>query len=550
MVQSNRERGILAASASLGVLALVAGVAAAQPARSAILTRPDPPPRELLDRLNLRMAWRAHVPIDGERDGLAHVQVLGRDLLVQTRGGLIILIDAETGETRWRNRAGVPYRILGGPTANSHSVVFANNAFLYGLDRANGALVWQFHLPGGLSGSPIVDEESVYFATVAGRFYNYFLPRPELVALGSPEERERAEINEILRKERRGTATVTRFTTVGAAGEAMPTGAQPSLVWDDVIEPRIGLTPLLTRDSVVIPGKEGLVVGLGKVVRASGEVAETFRFQADGPIIVQPGQFQETLYLASQDGNLHAINLRNGRVIWRFTTGQPFVRQPAVLEKDVFIVTGGQGMTRIDRSGGVAPWRVPRGREVLDSNFDVDRFLAANPKFVYTADRIGRLQVLDRRLGHTLSTIDTRDFVFPVQNEQTDRVYLAANNGLIVCLHDKEYTKPFRHRKLEEDLTSEVRKKLAQPVNDPGGRPTPLATVLETFQAKYAVRIQIADRAFTEVGMEPPGPRLVAIPKVDNLPLGEVLARILGQVSAKFDVVEDTVVVLPAPRKK
>jgi outer membrane protein assembly factor BamB len=549
MVQHSRAQTLFAPGIALGAVAFLANFAAAQIPRYAILTRPDPPPRETLDRLNLRMAWRTFVPIDGERDGLASVQVLGREVLVQTRSGLIILLDAETGETRWRSRAGLPYRLVGAPAANSHSVVFVTNAFMYGLDRNTGALVWQLRLPGGLSGSPAVDEESVFFGTVAGRFYNYFLPRPELVALGTADERRRAEINELLRHERKSTATVTRFTTVGAASEELPTGPQPTLVWETVIAPRLELTPLLTRETVFIAGADGTTIGLGKALRGVGDVSETFRFQADGAISVQPGQFQETLYLASQDGNLHAINLRNGRVIWRYTTGQPFLRRPAVLEKDVYAVTAAQGMFRIDRTGGQAEWRVPRGQRVIDSNPDADRFLAANPKFVYSADRIGRLQVLDRRLGHTLSTFDTRDFVFPVANEQTDRVYLAANNGLIVCLHDKEYTKPFRHRKLEEDLTSELRKKLNQPITDPGSKPTSLNTLLENFQAKYGLRIQISERAFEEAGLDLPGPRLVAVPKSENRPLGDLLQAILGQVSARFEVVEDTILILPRPRK-
>src|SRR5262249_5056002 len=154
MGQHSRAQTLFAPGMALGAVAFLANFASAQIPRYAILTRPDPPPRETLDRLNLTMAWRNFVPIDGERDGLASVQVLGREVLVQTRSGLIILLDAETGETRWRSRAGRPYRLVGAPAANSHSVVFATNAFLYGLDRNTGALVWQFRLPGGLSGSP------------------------------------------------------------------------------------------------------------------------------------------------------------------------------------------------------------------------------------------------------------------------------------------------------------------------------------------------------------------------------------------------------------
>jgi len=45
------------------------------------------------------------------------------------------------------------------------------------------------------------------------------------------------------------------------------------------------------------------------------------------------------------------------------------------------------------------------------------------------------------------SRYDIRDFVFPVVNGATDRIYLASNNGLIVCLHDKDYAQALLYHK-------------------------------------------------------------------------------------------------------
>jgi hypothetical protein len=97
-------------------------------------------------------------------------------------------------------------------------------------------------------------------------------------------------------------------------------------------------------------------------------------------------------------------------------------------------------MHRIKRSTGELVWR----------NARADRFLAANPKFVYALDPQGRLMVIDQARGKELTTLDTRDFVIPIRNDRTDRLYLTANNGLIVCLHDRDYRKPMEMRKAEE----------------------------------------------------------------------------------------------------
>ena len=47
-------------------------------------------------------------------------------------------------------------------------------------------------------------------------------------------------------------------------------------------------------------------------------------------------------------------------------------------------------LARLDRGTGEPMWRIPRGNRVLNSQPDVDRVLAVNPKFVYATDRSGR----------------------------------------------------------------------------------------------------------------------------------------------------------------
>src|SRR5262245_17109734 len=89
--------------AALLAAAVAATPAWSQPPRS-LVTNPVPPAREALDRLNLQVGWRARLPIDGMRDGIATVQFLGDLVMVQTRGGLLVALEAETGSPRWAVR--------------------------------------------------------------------------------------------------------------------------------------------------------------------------------------------------------------------------------------------------------------------------------------------------------------------------------------------------------------------------------------------------------------------------------------------------------------
>jgi outer membrane protein assembly factor BamB len=528
------------------VLAVVAALTPAQQPRSMIHSRPDLPPQAVLDRLHLRLGWSGYVPMDGMRDGLYSVDVLGRDLLVQTRSGLTVLLDAETGATRWRSRVGLPYRVAGHPVANRRNVFVVNGNFLYALDRATGAQQWDHRLPAGVTAPPVVDEEFIYFATANGRLFSYVLPnpnapRPNLQGAGVGEG-----VSALYQRSQRSTGSIGHLTSVREASEVPVTGPQPVRVWEYSTIYRVDLAPLLTPKVIFVVSPDGEAAGLTKIPYPGRGVEALYTFQADGPVSVPPGQFEDMAYLAGQDGHLYAINLTTGRVHWRHTGGEAATRRPAALPQDVFLSSGSNGMSRIDRASGESLWRVPRGSRVLDSHVEADRFVAANPKFVYAADRTGWLLVLDHRLGHRLSAWDTREFVFPVTNVWTDRAYLAANSGLILCLHDREYPTPIRYRNPDQGLATQIRQALNQRVSDVGGRDGSLADVLADLRIKYDLRVDVDDQAFVDAKRNPIGPLPVKFPKVDNRPLGELLQLILDQVQATYRVADDRVLVIPA----
>jgi len=184
---------------------------------------------------------------------------------------------------------------------------------------------------------------------------------------------------------------------------------------------------------------------------------------ADDLIIVPPGQHGDIAYVASQDSNLYAVHVVNGSIEWRFTTGTPIVYRPAVTDDDVYVTTDRGGLRRLDRKTGQAIWR----------NGAADHFLAANPKVVYATDRSGHVLVLDRTRGTQVGSYDAREFTVPVSNDLTDRIYLAAHDGLIVCLHDRDLAKPHVNKKW--DLTkADDKKKRGDKVKDkPKPKPAP-----------------------------------------------------------------------------
>src|SRR5262249_820446 len=95
----------------LVLLLLFATTAGTQAPR--LFTRPTLPPEAMLDRLNLTLAWHTRVPVEDLHDGLFSLQLLpgkgGFQFLVQTRQGVVIALDAETGDLLWQTQVGPRY---------------------------------------------------------------------------------------------------------------------------------------------------------------------------------------------------------------------------------------------------------------------------------------------------------------------------------------------------------------------------------------------------------------------------------------------------------
>jgi hypothetical protein len=418
---------------------------------SETFTRAEPPPREALERLNLKLAWSVYLPLEGKRDGIFSVQVLERDVFVQTRSGVVVVVDAATGKVRWSARVGNAFRVSQPVGYNRMALFVVRESVLYVLDRDDGKILWQARLTGAPSAPPVADETQLLLMLGADRLNIFQLPtRQELEDYAKATNAKAAEAPDPRSKDlpRSGYGVRGPILSSLAPGstrhesEAQTAGFQPKLLGEFLIGSTVHKASLLTAETMLLPGTRGVVTGMTRI-----NPKQLYRLPLDGDILLQPSQYAETGFVAAQDFNLYAINIDSGHVLWRFTDGTLFSQPPAANDQGVYAATARKGMYCVDRDTGDLKWRNP----------DAGRFLASNPKFVYAVDRSNRFLVLDRERGTTLSTYDLRDFVFPISNDRTDRIYLAAHNGLLISLHDRDFEKPL------------LLKKEAKPLVPPGG---------------------------------------------------------------------------------
>jgi outer membrane protein assembly factor BamB len=168
-------------------------------------------------------------------------------------------------------------------------------------------------------------------------------------------------------------------------------------------------------------------------------------------ISAPPGQAGTNLYVPLGDGTLAAVDgtvgdkVGGAGFLWRAQIGGIMSRPPVITAESVYAAGDNSGVARIDRTNGELIWR---------SDAQLDRVVGANQEFVYVRDRQGRLHIFNarratdtvNRRSSPLASVDLGEFNVPVTNTITDRVFLVADNGLIVCLRDAsaKYARPVR----------------------------------------------------------------------------------------------------------
>ena len=533
---------------SATAIALVLGATAltfAQPPAGSV-SRALPPDKAVLDRLNLRAEWTLNLPILGGRDSIELVQTIDDQLFVQTRTGLLVVVDAGTGRIQWTAALGNGgYTNVYGVAANAQFVYVTNVTKLYAFYRRTGVTEFVTDLKTVPMTGLVADDAGVY-AVLAGRpgsasthrLVAFNLPHPIAVADAAknaslpPNQRDakipnpvddltnrypspgvvrrqeddkferigkRMEVGEVpvgglsgsrspslavlpsvtppyrlegsptspslatipsLRQpyHMRDSASrdIQRTPSLGtippsvaaalALSDLRPQGVAPPVRWEYGFASHVIFTPTLTPYRVWMMTDNGLVIALSKVDKTE-EVYE----KPLAPVSAPFGRAGSIGYAALADGQMYAAELLRGNKttgfepLWRTNVGGLLNREPFVTNDVIYAAGDDSGVTGLNRNTGDVIWRTDRS---------VDRVLAVNQDFAYLRDRQGRVHIYDarrasdpaRKLSVPLTSVNFAEFNVPVVNTVSDRLYLAADNGLLVCLRDAspKYARPMR----------------------------------------------------------------------------------------------------------
>lgn len=338
--------------------------------------------REQARHLGLERAWFSQVRLDRGRSRVERAILSGDRLDVLTTAGVVHEFDAQTGETVWVASVGNPNYPSLGPSASESHVALVNGSTLYVLDRADGRPV-RIHRVGGAPGAaPALAQQRVLVPLVNGRVESYPLDKEVFAPASYPSQ-----------------------------GRAM-------------------VAPLTTAQSVVWSTDTGHVY-----VGRADELRVRFRLETDSDIVAQAAYHQPYIYIATTSGEVFAVDETTGAKRWKYATGYPILRAPAAVGDRVFVTSGEPALHCVSADTGAVAWEAE----------DVAQFSAASRTRVYGVDVLGRLVVLDAATGATLGRMKTDSSTNTLVNDQTDRLYLVSDDGMVQCLHEIGAKEPLHH---------------------------------------------------------------------------------------------------------
>ena len=330
-------------------------------------------------RHGLTRAWYTQVELDRANDHIAYITQQGGMLYVQTTHATVHALDAETGRKIWNVQIGRRNQISMAPGVNDDLLAVINGSTLYVVDRKNGKLKYERQLVGAPGAGPALSKKFLYVGMVDGLLQGFNLE----------ETRELPFV----------------YKSTG----------------------RILVQPIVTQESLGWTTDKGYFY-----VADANEAKVRFRIETQGEINSRPAHWSPYIYACSHDGYVYAVNEVTGKTAWKFSSGQPIEKQPTVVGDFVYITPDLGGMFCLNGKTGEELWLAP----------GITDFCSVGPGKIYTVDHLNRLTTLDQKTGSRLDTLPLADIRFKVINQQTDRIYLAGQNGVIQCLHDAGQTTP------------------------------------------------------------------------------------------------------------
>jgi len=132
----------------------------------------------------------------------------------------------------------------------------------------------------------------------------------------------------------------------------------------------------------------------------------------------------ESLFVASKDTNIYKLNVRTGKLVWKYQTGAMLESGPRVTEESVYQYVRNEGLVAIDRKNGRRLWQLAEG---------VDLLAEADGK-TYVITNAETLVVMDNKKAKQQYCVNLAGVSRYAANVVDSKIYIADKEGRIACL--------------------------------------------------------------------------------------------------------------------
>ena len=350
-------------------------------------------------RHGLQRAWFAQVSVDVTRGRVSHWTLFHDQLFSLSTSGTLQAMNAETGKTLWTVRVGAPDGVFAGPSVNEKVVALTSGTKLYVMDRDDGHVLFTRSLGSASAAAPALSEQYAFVTLINGQI------------------------------------------------EAYPLEDSSLQVWYHQSAGRIFYSATVTGDLVSWPTDRGFLY----VAQADGPRV-LHRVETNAEIVAPPAELAPLLFVTSRDGYLYCLQGLTGAEQWRFSTGYPIVKKPAVVADTSYVASQEPALHAVNSQTGERLW----------SASGATQFVAEGAKHVYALDRYGTLFIVESESGGIIGRINVGDGATALVNDQSDRIFLVSERGLVQCLHETDSPEPTYYRLQPVDIKPDDEEETAE----------------------------------------------------------------------------------------
>src|SRR5262249_9486731 len=161
-------------------------------------------------------------------------------------------------------------------------------------------------------------------------------PGPRKSALGTYYGSESRVATPLTGGTRPANVTYTPLASALQTSRSIARGYELPLSWEYLADSRLAIAPLLSLRKLnegpgflMLPSARGTIYGTSKAGRNL-----VYSFQTDAPVAAPPGQYGDIAYIPYEDDTLTAMNIENGKLLWRLAMGGTSRQRPEVTDED------------------------------------------------------------------------------------------------------------------------------------------------------------------------------------------------------------------------